>query len=253
MLINCDLGESFGAWQMGNDAKIMPLIDQANIATGFHAGDASIMRRTIELAKSHGVTIGAHPSYPDLAGFGRRSMRIPEQELTNLLLYQMAALDGMAKSLDAELCYVKPHGALYNDMMRQPTVMQAVLNAMCQFYRPLMLMVQAIADNHANFQVVQKLIAESGVQCSYEVFADRRYHDDGSLVSRSQPGAILTPVELQQQVEAFATKQGITTQEGNKLLLAADSICVHGDSESALENARRVRAIVAGKFNASSS
>ena len=125
MKLNCDLGESYGSWQMGLDAEVMPHIDMANIACGFHAGDADVMARTLALAKQHGVVIGAHPSYPDLQGFGRRSMALSHSEIVNCMRYQIAALDGMALSAGVTLSYVKPHGALYNDMMAKPAVFAA--------------------------------------------------------------------------------------------------------------------------------
>jgi len=250
MLVNCDLGESYGAWQMGNDAKVMAFIDQANIATGFHAGDPSVMRQSIELAKQHQIAIGAHPAYPDLQGFGRRSIAIAPDDLSDLLLYQIAALDGMTKSLGTELTYVKPHGALYNDMMVKPSVMTAVLKAIKQFYRPLSLMVQALPGasraraNMNNESEIVGLINDSGVECLYEVFADRRYHDDGRLVSRALPGAVLNQAQLQEQVTSLLTQACVTTLEGNKLSLVADTICIHGDSDSALENAKLVRSLL---------
>lgn len=250
MLINCDLGESFGSWKMGNDAKVMAFIDQANIATGFHAGDPSVMCRSIALAKKYQVAIGAHPAYPDLQGFGRRSMAMDPDELSDLLLYQIAALDGMAKSFGTELAYVKPHGALYNDMMIKPQVMAAVLNAMERFYHPLSLMVQALPAQKRGCKTnehehVNALIVGSGIECMYEVFADRRYHDDGRLVSRAIPGAVLSKEQVREQVGNLLTRQCVTTLEGSSLPLSADSICVHGDSDTALENAKLVRTMLA--------
>lgn len=246
MRVNCDLGESYGAWQMGNDARIMPIIDQASIATGFHAGDPSTMRRSIELAKKYQVAIGAHPAYPDLQGFGRRSMNIAPAELTDLLLFQISALDGMTQSLGAELTYVKPHGALYNDMMQNMQVMAAVVSAVKQFHRPVKLMLQALPDHNPAYHSIQTLLVNSGIECLYEVFADRRYHNDGRLVSRSEPGAVLNSQELQQQVASLVSQQCVTTIEGEQLALAADTICVHGDSATALQNAQLVRALISG-------
>ena len=143
MQLNCDLGESFGAWTMGLDADVMPYIDQANIATGFHAGDPMVIQHTLRLAKEHGVTVGAHPAYPDLVGFGRRSMACSRDEIIAKLHYQVAAMDGMARVAGLELRYVKPHGALYNDMMSREEVRQAILEALAQYHRPLALMMQA--------------------------------------------------------------------------------------------------------------
>lgn len=133
LLLNCDIGESFGAWRMGLDAEVMPFIDCANIACGFHASDPQIMRRTVALATQHDVRIGAHPAYPDLVGFGRRSMACSPDEVENMLLYQIGALDGICRAEGTQVRYVKPHGALYNDMMRQPELLRAVMSAIAAY------------------------------------------------------------------------------------------------------------------------
>ena len=143
MLLNCDLGESYGRWTMGMDAAVMPYIHQANIACGFHAGDPLTMRHTLALAAEHGVVIGAHPAYPDLVGFGRRSMTLSREEIIANLHYQIAALDGMAHSLGLSLAYIKPHGALYHDMMARSEVRAAIIEALVNYHRPLALMLQA--------------------------------------------------------------------------------------------------------------
>ena len=150
MLLNCDLGESYGSWTMGMDAAVMPHIDQANIACGFHGGDPLTIRNTLALAAQHGVTVGAHPAYPDLVGFGRRSMHLSADEIIASVHYQVAALDGMACSQGLQLAYVKPHGALYNDMMANATVRDAIMRALASYHRPLALMLQATsaADDH---------------------------------------------------------------------------------------------------------
>ena len=150
MLLDCDLGESYGRWTMGMDAAVMPYIHQANIACGFHAGDPLTMRHTLALAAEHGVAIGAHPAYPDLVGFGRRSMTLNREEVIANLHYQIAALDGMAHSLGLALAYVKPHGALYHDMMAHSEVRAAIIEALVSYHRPLALMLQATvrADEH---------------------------------------------------------------------------------------------------------
>ena len=135
--LNCDLGESYGSWTMGVDEAVMPHIDQANIACGFHAGDPLIMRKTLALAKAHDVMIGAHPAYPDVVGFGRRSMQCSRDEIIALMQYQISALDGMAQSQGLNLDYVKPHGALYNDMMAKADVRDAIMTAVAEFHRPI--------------------------------------------------------------------------------------------------------------------
>ena len=143
LLLNCDLGESYGSWTMGRDAHVMPHIDQANIACGFHAGDPLMIQKTLALAKQHHVVVGAHPAYPDLVGFGRRSMNCSQSEIVALISYQLSAIDGMAKSQGIELSYVKPHGALYNDMMSKDSIRSAVIQAIASYYRPVKLMLLA--------------------------------------------------------------------------------------------------------------
>ncbi|PHJ08057.1 hypothetical protein A5N81_28360 [Pseudomonas aeruginosa] len=151
ILLNCDMGESFGAWRMGDDVHSMPLVDQANLACGFHAGDPLTMRRAVELAVRHGVSIGAHPAYPDLSGFGRRSLACSAEEVHAMVLYQIGALDAFCRSLGAQVAYVKPHGALYNDLVGDDELLRAVLDA-CAAYRkglPLMVLALAIARGEA--------------------------------------------------------------------------------------------------------
>ena len=202
LLLNCDLGESFGAWTMGMDAAVMPHIDQANIACGFHAGDPLVMLKTLELARDHGVMIGAHPGYDDLAGFGRRSINCKPEEVIALLLYQISALEGMAKSKGMRLEYVKPHGALYNDMMADPQVRRAVMQAVADHHTPPVLMLQATpqADEHRREAEVL------GIRLWFEAFADRRYADSGTLLPRSQPGAVLDREQMLSQVSGSPTK-----------------------------------------------
>lgn len=186
LLLNCDIGESFGAWRMGLDAEVMPLIDCANIACGFHAGDPGTMRRTVALAVEHGVRIGAHPGYPDLVGFGRRSLACSAQEVEDLLLYQIGALDGLCRAQGTRVRYVKPHGALYQDMMRDPAILAAVLRALAAYDRTLPLMLMSTRDNTA----ARALGEAHGIELWFEAFADRAYDGAGYLVSRSQPGAV---------------------------------------------------------------
>ena len=239
MLVNCDLGESFGSWQMGHDAEIMALVDQANIACGFHAGDPDVMMQTLLRAKANHLSIGAHPSYPDKQGFGRRSMLLQFEEIKHLVLYQVAALDGMAQSVGMTLGYIKPHGALYNDMMRDFRVFQAVLSAAQSFYRPLALMVQSLPDNQTHLQAAQAV----GVPLLFEVFADRRYTDNGLLTLRQSQGAVLSLNEVEEQVRLLVSEGRLLSENGVSLTLQADSICVHGDDALSLEKARCVSKI----------
>lgn len=240
MKLNCDLGESFGSWQMGLDVEVMPHIDMANIACGFHAGDADVMARTLALAKQHGVTIGAHPSYPDLQGFGRRSIALSHSEIVNCMRYQIAALDGMALSTGLSLSYVKPHGALYNDMMAKPAVFAAVLDAVAGFCKPLKLMILATAQQ----QDFAALAKTQGVTLLFEAFADRRYTDAGTLTPRSQAGAVLHGDEMLAQVSQLVKHGTVTTASGKQLALNADTLCVHGDNQAAIAQVQQIRALL---------
>lgn len=241
MKLNCDLGESFGSWQMGLDSAVMPHIDMANIACGFHAGDADVMAKTLQLAKQHNVMLGAHPSYPDLQGFGRRSMALSHSEIVNCLHYQIAALDGMAQSHGMNLSYVKPHGALYNDMMSQPVVFDAVLDAVARYYKPLKLMILATAEQ----QKYRDLAVAKDVSLLFEAFADRRYTDEGKLAPRSQPGAVLHADEMLTQVAQLVKHGTVTTITGIQLKLKADALCVHGDNQAAITQIQQIRALLA--------
>ncbi|MFN3711433.1 MAG: 5-oxoprolinase subunit PxpA [Alishewanella aestuarii] len=240
LLLNCDLGESFGSWTMGLDEQAMPHIDLANIACGFHGGDPDVMARTLQLAKQHSVTIGAHPSYPDLQGFGRRSMHCSASEIVNLIHYQVAALDGMAQCQGLNLSYVKPHGALYNDMMAKPEVWQAVLQAVASYHKPLKLMILATADA-AQYQ---QQAAAAGVNLLLEAFADRRYTEAGKLTPRSQAGAVLHGAEVLTQVRQLVTQGSVTTDSGKTLPLAADTLCVHGDNVAAITQLTEIRELL---------
>ncbi len=240
MKLNCDLGESFGSWTMGLDAEVMPHIDQANIATGFHAGDPVVIRRTLRLAKENGVTIGAHPASPDLVGFGRRSMNCSREEIIAKIHYQVAALDGMAASSNQKLRYVKPHGALYNDMMHKDEVRMAILEALAEYHRPLALMLQATpeVDEH------RREADNAGVEVWFEAFADRCYDDDGKLMARCKPGAVHDREKMLAQVQQLCVHSSVTTVGGHSLAIDADTLCVHGDNLEAVQAIRDVRALV---------
>lgn len=240
MLLNCDVGESYGNWTMGADASVMPHIDQANIACGFHAGDPLTMRHTLNLAAQHGVAIGAHPGYPDLLGFGRRSMQLSHEEISASLIYQVGALDGMAQSMGLTLSYVKPHGAFYHDMMASIGLRGAVLQAVASYHRPLQLVVQA--TKQANEHTMEA--DQAGVQLLFEGFADRRYNDDGSLLHRNQPGAILSHEEVLEQVAQLNQDKSVTTVSGNKISLQVDTLCVHGDNLEGVHAIEVIRALV---------
>lgn len=239
LLLNCDIGESFGNWTMGLDAEVMPFIDCANIACGFHAGDPSIMRKTVSLALSNGVKIGAHPAYQDLVGFGRRSMSYTAQELQDILHYQIGALDGICRAQGGQVSYVKPHGAMYNDMMANPAQLRAVLQAVAAYDRTLPLMLMATRDNSA----AQQLGDEYGVTLWFEAFADRAYDSAGMLVSRQLPGAVHhDPETIIEQALIIARGDNLTASDGSALFLQANTLCVHGDNASSVAAVRRIRA-----------
>ena len=239
MKLNCDLGESFGAWSMPVEKDIMSEIDQANIACGFHAGDPLVMKAALDIAKAHGVSVGAHPSYPDLQGFGRRSMVMQANELSACIQYQVSALVGMADIVGTQVSYVKPHGALYNDMMKNKDIRQTVMKsvgAMCQGELPLM--VQATSQNQAILDEAK----QHGVSLLFEAFSDRRYTDEGYLQSRQIAGAVLSQQEALIQAKQLIEQGTVTTASGATLPIQADSLCVHGDTAGAVEIARQIRA-----------
>ena len=242
MKLNCDLGESFGAWSMPVEAAIMAEIDQANIACGFHAGDPLVMKQAIRLAKQHDVDIGAHPAYPDLQGFGRRSMAIAADELSAMIQYQVSALSGMAKVCGANVSYVKPHGALYNDMMKDTAVMRTVMKSIAEINMqsldsPLALMVQATSQNTALKEAAQ----EWGLPLYFEAFSDRRYTDEGLLQSRLIEGAVLSESDALLQAKQLISSGTVTTASGATLAIEADSLCVHGDTKGAVNIAKKIR------------
>ena len=242
LMLNCDLGESYGSWKMGRDDEVMPHIDQANIACGFHGGDPLTISKTLKLAAQHNVSVGAHPAYPDLVGFGRRSMNLSSDEIVAAVLYQVAALDGMATSAGSNLGYVKPHGALYNDMMAKLPVRAAIMEAMASYHRPLVLMLQATPEAAMH----EEEAAATGLQLTFEAFADRCYDDDGKLLARSKPGAVHNRQKMLDQVEQLRDHGTVTTVSGNTINLQADTLCVHGDNLEGVQAIAAIRALVDG-------
>jgi len=229
--LNCDLGESFGRYTLGDDAALMPLITSANIACGFHAGDAGVMQATVRLAKRHGVAIGAHAGWPDLQGFGRREMSISPEETEALVLYQIGALAGFAKSEGVELRHVKPHGALYNQSAKDRKLAEAVARAVKRFSAELILVGLA---GSASIEAAQ----EMGLRVMQEGFPDRGYMPEGRLIPRGQPGAILSSVE---EVAAHAVELALHGIQFGEKRIRVDTLCLHGDNIHAVENACRVR------------
>ncbi len=226
--INCDMGESYGNFKIGNDSAIFPFITSCNIACGFHGGDPLHLEKTIKGALAYEVQIGAHPSYPDLAGFGRRKMQIPEEELRALVKYQIVALKGMVESLGGKLQYVKPHGALYNTAAHQAAEAMAIIRAIQEVDDSLYLMGLAGSP-------IQQLALQKQVPFIAEAFADRKYMEDGRLRSRSAIGAVIdSPAEAAQQVLDIVLNQRVETYEGDFWSLEAQSICIHGDNPAAV-------------------
>ena len=235
MKINCDMGESFGIWKMGCDEEVMPHLHMANIACGMHASDPSVMTRTVRLAKQYNVSIGAHPGYADLQGFGRRYVPMSAKELKSLFVYQIGALQAICKSEDTELTYVKPHGALYNVMMKDDDVFKALLAGLQGYDTQLPLVVMAVPD-HERYS---NLAENYGIKLWFEAFVDRSYGDDGRLTPRSQPGALHTTVEaIEKQALQLIEQRSVTTPAGNTIPVHADTLCIHGDGPLALPTAK---------------
>nr|WP_086937839.1 5-oxoprolinase subunit PxpA [Thaumasiovibrio occultus] len=235
MRLNSDVGESFGHWSLGNDETVIPLVDMVNIACGFHAGDPDVMARTVELASRNHVAIGAHPGYDDKAGFGRRHIPYSSQQLTHLINYQVGALHAICKLHRCELSYIKPHGALYNDMMANDEIFLAVCRSAASLELPLMILSTA---QNARYQ---HLANDLGVKLLFEAFIDRAYTAAGHLVNRSHPHAVLTEeAALEQRVHQL--KNGyIVTEDGAQLLLHADTLCVHGDNPDAIALIHKIK------------
>ena len=238
--LNCDMGESFGAWTMGQDADVLEFVSSANIACGFHAGDPVTMRRTVAAAAARGVAIGAHPSLPDLAGFGRREMRVSADETHAMTLYQIGALAAFVRAAGVRLHHVKPHGALYNMAARDATLADAIAQAVRAFDPSLRLV--GLAGS-----ALPRAGARIGLAVAHEAFADRRYQDDGALTPRSEAGAVIEDIDAAvAQALAIARCEPVTTRSGGTRVLRADTICVHGDRPDAGEFARRLHVALLG-------
>jgi len=213
------------------DELIMPYIDMANLACAFHAGDPVTMHKSIKNAKDNAVSIGAHPSYPDLEGFGRREMICTTEEIVSFVIYQCGALDALCQSYGVKISYIKPHGALYNTMMKDMEVFKAIAKAVSKYDKNIKLMILSNTQNEKFASLADKY----GVSLLYEVFADRAYQDDGSLVPRSQAGAVLDSVdEVLKRATLLQNEGVIESINGKKLSLHADTLCVHGDNTHAL-------------------
>ena len=233
--LNADLGESFGAWRLGDDEALLSLVTSANIACGFHAGDPLTIRRACAGAVARGVAIGAQVSYRDLAGFGRREMAVPADELTAEILYQIAALDGIARAEGGRVTYVKPHGALYNRAITDP-VQAAAIAAAVRAYDPELPLLTLPGGEAA------RAAAAAGLPAVAEAFADRAYQSDGTLVPRGTPGAVLTdPAMVAARAVAMATRHVVMSAAGAEIAVQPRSLCIHGDTDGAVILARTVR------------
>lgn len=230
------MGESFGAWTMGNDAALMDYVSSVNIACGFHAGDASTIRQTVETAINKGVNIGAHPSYPDLQGFGRREMKLSANEVFDIVLYQVSALKGICEAFGAKLNHVKPHGALYNTAAKNAETARAIAEAVKKIDKNLVF--YGLSGSFLIFEA-EKL----GLQTASEVFADRTYQTDGTLTPRTEPNALIhDSKQAIAQVLEMIFEQKVTATNGEKVSLKAETICIHGDGAYALEFAKKINA-----------
>ena len=237
--LNCDLGESFGAWRMGDDAALLAIVSSANIACGFHAGDPDIMRGTVALAVEHEVAIGAHVSLPDLQGFGRREMAVTPAEAYALTLYQIGALHAFAQAAGTQLKHMKPHGALYNMAARDRTLADALAQAVRDFDPHLRLVGLAGSELLEAGRAV-------GLPVAAEAFADRRYRADGSLQPRREANAVIHDSDQAiAQALTIAREGSVQAVDGSLVTLQADTLCVHGDGEHAVRFARGLRAALA--------
>ncbi|NMH58650.1 5-oxoprolinase subunit PxpA [Alteromonas ponticola] len=241
MKLNCDLGESFGAWKMPVEDAIMPLIDQANIACGYHGGDPTAIKQALALAKRYDVEVGAHPAYPDLQGFGRRSLAMSADEIIAMLHYQISALHGMAICENTAITFVKPHGALYNDMLSCSNVRHAVMDAVGQFNAASLTLVMQAHPESKHFEDEAN---ERGLSVRFEAFADRCYTDEGALVSRRKQHAVLSYEKALEQSERLISEGCVITENGNKLSLNVDTLCVHGDTADAIRMATAIRQLI---------
>ena len=234
--INSDTGESFGAYTIGHDAGLFRSITSANVAAGFHAGDPSVLRATIRLAKAHGVAVGAHPGLPDLVGFGRRELNVTPQEAEDMVLYQVAAVAGVAAAEGVRIQHVKPHGALFNMAVRNVELASAIARAVAAFDTTLILFGLPGSE-------ILNAGRAAGLHVAAEVFADRAYEADGTLASRRKPGAVIhDAAAVVTRAVRMVTERTVVAIDGSIVPLEADTICVHGDTPGSDDLAAKIRA-----------
>lgn len=233
--LNCDLGESFGNYKIGMDEQVIPLITSANVACGYHASDPLVMDQTIGRAKEAGIGIGAHPGFPDLMGFGRRNMNVSPAEARAYVTYQLGALGAFCKRHGVSMQHVKPHGALYNMAAKDPKLAKAICEAIREYDENLIVMALSGGE-------MITAAKELGLRTALEVFADRAYEEDGSLVDRRKEGAVITDENLAiERVVCIVKEQKVTAITGKDIPIKADSVCVHGDGVKALEFVAKIR------------
>ena len=232
--LNCDMGESFGAYKMGHDEEILDYVTSANIACGFHAGDPSTMRKTVKMALEKGVAIGAHPGFQDLSGFGRRNLYLTPQEAYEIVVYQIGALYGFVKAQGATMQHVKPHGALYNMAATNPALSEAIAEAVYAVNPELILFGLSGSE-------MIKAGEKIGLRTANEVFSDRTYQTDGMLTNRKEANALITDTDTAiQQVVKMVKKGMVTSTDGKEVAIQADTVCIHGDGKHALDFAQRI-------------
>ncbi len=237
--LNSDLGESFGRYTIGNDDKIIPLITSANVACGYHASDPVVMNETLAQAKAAGIRVGAHPGYPDLMGFGRRNMSVSPAEAKAYTLYQLGALDAFCRAHKMKMQHVKPHGALYNMAAKDYELSQAICEAVKEFDDGLIILALSGGE-------LARAAKDMGLRTALEVFADRAYEEDGSLVNRRKEGAMITDEEEAiARVIRMIKEKKVTAVTGKDIPIQADSVCVHGDGAKALAFVERIRGALA--------
>ena len=233
--LNADMGESFGPWKIGDDESLLKIITSANIACGFHAGDPDVMTKTMALAAENDVGIGAHPGFPDLQGFGRRNMTVPHDSLRSLVRYQLGAAIGMAKAIGTEVRHLKLHGALANMCSVDPDMAWACYQGALDVDPDIIIMVLAVTKQ-------EEAVREMGCKWVGEIFADRAYNDDGTLVDRSLPGAVIQDADIAGPRILNMVREGaIISESGKRLETSIDTICLHGDGSTAVQIARSVR------------
>jgi len=239
--LNCDMGESFGAYTLGMDAEAIRHITSANVACGYHAGDARVMYRTVQMAKENGVAVGAHPGYPDLAGFGRRKMECTPGEIRDYVIYQAGALRAFCDAHGVALQHVKPHGSLYNESVGNEPMLRALIGAVARIDRRLVY----LALGGAQAPLVGRIAEEAGIRVAFEAFPDRAYTPDGKLAPRSMPGAVIEdPEEASARALLMAREGKVIATDGTVLEMELHTLCVHGDNPAAVALVKRIRGVL---------